>query len=99
MADTVYLTTGTNGVSYGLRYTANATDAANLAIVFDFQVDLDLVAVIMVEASTGINVPLADAVITYPAKGQVRLANGTATFVIADGQIINIVAQYARKNV
>lgn len=95
-ATTVDASTGlTNGVSFGIKYTADATDATNADIIFDFGVDYYVTASIHVvnASSTNVNVSLSDAVITYPAAGQVEIANGAATFTITDGYIFYITVQ------
>lgn len=85
----------TNGVSYALQYTVVAADETAGEITFDFQVEYDLAAAITVRDASGVNVPLADAVITYPAAGQVKIEDGAATFALAADQVIDIVAQRA----
>ena len=88
----------TNGVSFGSIYTVTAADEAAEEITFDFvsagdaEVTYPLAAVIQVRTDAGVNVDLADAVITYPADGQVKIANGAATFALAEDQEITIIA-------
>jgi len=90
----------TNGVSFGARYTVVAADdtAGEVTFIFkgtgDLPVAYPLAAVISVTRS-GVNVPLADAVITYPANGKVKIADGAATFTVTTGDIIYVVAQRA----
>ena len=93
------LTRGSNGVSYGYRHTITAADAVDDQVIIDFQVDLDLVAIVQVVDAAGVVVDLADAVITYPAKGQVSIEDGAATFAITATEVISVVAQYARGDV
>lgn len=87
------LTTLTNGVSYGYKHVVTAQDATDTFVLIDFQANVDLAAIVQVQDSAGINVPLADAVITYPANGQVKIENGAATFTLVADQVINVVAQ------
>lgn len=90
----------TNGVSFGARYTVVAADDAAGEVTFIFKgtgdkaVSYPLAANISVTRS-GVNVALADAVITYPANGTIKLADGAATFDVTTGDVISIVAQRA----
>ena len=98
MADKIFRLT--NGVSFGARYTVVAGDAAAGEITFVFKgsgenaVSYPIVANIVVNKS-GVNIPLSDAVITYPANGTVKIADGAVTFAITAGDVISIVAQRA----
>ncbi len=98
MADRIFRLT--NGVSFGAKYTVVAADDTAGEITFIFKgsgtdaVSYPLVAAITVTRS-GVNIPLADAVITYPANGTVKIADGAATFDVTTGDIISIVAQRA----
>jgi len=92
-------TKGTNGVSYGYRHVVTADDVTDGEVIIDFQSQKDLVASVQVYDASGVVVDLADAVITYPAVGQVSIADGAATFALAEGQRIDVVAQYARGDV
>lgn len=90
----------TNGVSFGAKYTVVAADATAGEITFIFKgtgdqaVSYPLAANISVTRS-GVNVALADAVITYPANGTVKIADGAATFDVTAGDVISIIAQRA----
>ncbi len=99
----------TNGVSYGTSYTVTAQDVADGYVLFDFQVDISLVANIQLYDGSGVGIPLAsigdstdtvtvfppaDAVITYPTNGQIIVANG-ANFTLTAGYRLDIVAQRA----
>ncbi len=90
----------TNGVSFGARYTVVAADdtAGEVTFIFkgtgDRAVSYPLAANISVTRS-GVNVALADAVITYPANGTVKIADGAATFEVTAGDVISIIAQRA----
>jgi len=98
MADKVFRLT--NGVSFGARYTVTAGDATAEEITFIFKgsgenaVSYPIVANIIVTRS-GVNIPLSDAVITYPANGTVKLESGASNFTITAGDVISIVAQRA----
>jgi len=83
----------TNGVSFGISHVVTSTDVTNTAILFDFGLDYTIVGSIQVVTSANVNVPLADAVITYPAAGQIEITKGAATFNFVAGQIIYIVVQ------
>ena len=90
----------TNGVSFGARYTVTAADATNNEITFVFKgvgenaVDYPLAATFQIVTAANVHVPLTDAVITYPADGKVKIAEG-GTFALTAGWIITVVAQRA----
>jgi len=86
------LTRPTNGVSFGHKYTAVAQDATDDEAIIDFQVSYALAAVVQITRA-GIVVG-DDAVITYPAVGQVSIADGSSYAVTAD-DIISIIANRA----
>jgi hypothetical protein len=98
MADKVFRLT--NGVSFGARYTVTDGDATAEEITFIFKgsgenaVSYPIVANIIVTRS-GVNIPLSDAVITYPANGTVKLESGASNFTITADDVISIVAQRA----
>jgi hypothetical protein len=81
-----------NGVSMGLKYTITSTDDSNGYIIFDFQADYNIVAKIQIVNSSNVYVSLSDAVITYPAVGQVRIADGSSFRVTATDKY-SIIAQ------
>jgi len=89
----------TNGVSFGAKYTIVAADATANEITFvfkgggDLAVGYPLAASILITRS-GVNVSLSDAVITYPANGTVKIADGSS-FALTAGDVISIVAQRA----
>lgn len=89
----------TNGVSFGAKYTIVAADATANEITFVFKgsgdnpVGYPIVASFLITRS-GVNVPLVDAVITYPADGTVKIADGS-TFALTAGDVISVVAQRA----
>ncbi|MDA3854931.1 MAG: hypothetical protein PF569_01635 [Candidatus Woesearchaeota archaeon] len=82
-----------NGVSFGHKHTVVAGDVTDGAIIFDFGTDFPIVASIIVTDDAGIYAPLVDAVITYPADGQVSLADGAITFALVAGQVVSVIAQ------
>lgn len=83
----------TNGVSFGAVHTVTATEASAGEVIFDFQVDYNLAAVIQVVDSSNVIVDISDAVITYPAKGQVSIADGAATYTTTEDTVISVIAQ------
>ena len=89
-------TTGSNGVSYGAIHEVTTQDATDSEVIIDFQVNLPLVAIVQIVNASGIVVDLADAVITYPADGQISIADGAATYATTATDVISVVAQYAR---
>lgn len=62
-------------------------------LVLDFGLDYYIVASIKMTSSTGVNKLLSDAVITYPAAGQLEIAVGASTFVFTAGDILEVTAQ------
>lgn len=103
MADTTVNSRGfiTNGVSIGSRYTLTAADVTNGAILFNFNalntVNYDIVAHVVLREADGdvVNVTAKSLNITYPAKGQVRVAKGTLTTEWAAGAFLDIIVQRA----
>lgn len=92
----------TNGVSFGAKYMVTAADATAGSITFDCKssmgtslVTYPVAASFLVTTDAGVNVALTDAVITYPANGQVTIANGAATFTITEDYIISVIIQRA----
>lgn len=100
--------TGTNsidgadtGVTGSIDVETLGVSAADGSITFDFcsiqsedPVDYNVAACFSVVSSSNVFQPLTDAVITYPASGQVTLTDGS-TFKLAIGDKITIVAQRA----
>ena len=75
----------TNGVSIGARHTVTSADVIDTYVELDFQINNALVASMLVTAiTTNINVALADAVITYPSNGKVRIAQSATVFALAN---------------
>lgn len=81
----------TNGVSYGYVHTVTAGDESDGEIIFDFQVDYNLAASVTITTAAGARAN-NDEVITYPAKGQVKVENGS-TYSLTEDHVISIVAQ------
>jgi hypothetical protein len=97
------LRTASNGVSFGTKYTVTAQDVSDGSVIIDFQTDFDMVASIAVRnpADADPNAPsptvdLGDANISYPANGQVKIANGDSTFTLVAGYVIDVVACRAK---
>ena len=100
--------TGTNtvavaetGVEAAIAVKTPGVTAADGSVTFDFcssqtdtPVDYDVAASFTVVNSSNVFRPLTDVVITYPAKGQVKLADGS-NFKLAEDDIVYIVAQRA----
>jgi hypothetical protein len=62
--------------------------------VGDLPVNYDLASVIQIVNSSNVNQDLSDAKISYPAKGKVKIEDGT-TFKLTAGQKISVIAQRA----
>lgn len=87
--------------TYSATYTNGGTLAYNIPVTADMETDgeliidtgmsYDVVAVFQVQDASGINIPLTDAVVTYPAEGQVSLANGAATFTLTETDVVNAI--------
>jgi hypothetical protein len=102
MADKIFRLT--NGVSFGAMYTITAADATANQINFVFKaldkdtpVPYPLVASVLITRA-GVNIPLGDTVITYPANGTILVHDGATTMLTA-GDVISIVAQRADTSV
>jgi hypothetical protein len=85
-------TTCSNGVSLGVKYTILAQDDTDNYIIFDFQTPYAISAKIQIVNASNVYVDLNDAVITYPAVGQVRVADGS-TFRVTAGHKYSVIAQ------
>jgi len=92
---------GDTGVEAAIEVKTPGVTAAGGSVTFDFcssqtdtPVDYDVAASFTVVNSSNVFRPLTDVVITYPAKGQVKLADGS-TFKLAEDDIVYIVAQRA----
>jgi len=85
------LTSSTNGHNFAYKHTVTADDASDGYVEIDFQTDRVLVPNVMVASATDIFIDLADAVITIPSTGAVRITNGAATFTLVAGQKIYLV--------
>jgi hypothetical protein len=85
----VVSTRPTNGVSYGIRYTAIAGDASDGYVEFDFQqASYNLAYAVMVQGSDNVVKAPTGYTITVPSKGKVRV-----TGTIVAGDIISVIAQ------
>lgn len=86
------LTRPTNGVSYGHVHTITATDDSDGYVIIDFQVDYMMAAVVLNLSSAGVNQDSTnDLIITFPANGQIKIADGTTQKVV-DGEFLSIIA-------
>lgn len=97
------LRTASNGVSFGTKYTVTSQDVSDGSVIIDFQTDYDMVASVMVRNPLDADpntvapiVDLGDANITYPANGQVKIANGDSTFTLVAGYVLDVIAQRAK---
>jgi len=79
----------TNGISFGKNYTVTAQDATDGEAIIDFQVDYPLAAVVQITRSG--EVATSDAVITFPANGQVSIADGS-TYSVTEDDVISVIA-------
>lgn len=92
---------GDTGAEAAIVVKTPGVTAANGSITFDLcssqtetPVDYDIAASFTVVDSSNVFQPLTDAVITYPANGQVTLTDGS-NFKLAEDDIVYIVAQRA----
>ena len=99
------LRTASNGVSFGTKYTVTSDDVSDGYVTIDFQTDYDMVAHIAVrypsDADPNTSSPVvdsSDAEISYPANGQVKIANGDSIFSLAAGQVLDVIAQRAKSD-
>lgn len=90
MADTIVNKRPVGKQNVATRYVVTAEDVVNGAIVFNFQIPFELACNIMVTDATDIYVDLADAEITYPEAGQIRIANN-GTFALTEDYTISLV--------
>jgi hypothetical protein len=86
------LTTCSNGVSLGIKYTITSTDDNDGYIIFDFQTSYALSAKIQIVNASNVYIDLNDAVITYPEVGQVKVADGSS-FRVTTGHKYSVIAQ------
>lgn len=89
----IALTRPSNGVSYGTKAVVTAQAETDEEIIIDFQVDYDLAGIVQI-LRAGIDVT-GDAVITFPANGQISIANGASTYAVTEDDVIVIVANRA----
>lgn len=97
------ITGGDTGVDGTFEITTEGVDAEDaipgeITFVFkgvgDLPVNYDLASVIQIVNSSNINQDLSDAKISYPAKGKVKIEDGT-DFKLTAGQKISVIAQRA----
>lgn len=79
----------TNGVSFGKQYTVLSADLTAKDLIFDFGVNYNIVGIVNVRASTGINKVLTGLRITYPAVGKIELSEG---YVAAINEVSTVTA-------
>lgn len=89
---------GSNGVSYGTIITVSAQDVIDGSVSGSFGSTKPLAFSINVVDASDVNVPLADAELTFndSENGDFSIADGAVTFALVADQKIHIVAQYAR---
>lgn len=81
-----YTTLPTKGFGMAKKVTASAQDAIDGEVIVDFQVNFALAASVQILRSGA--VVTGDAVVTYPAVGQVSVADGSTYSVTADDVIV-----------
>jgi hypothetical protein len=95
MSTFTFTTRPSNGVSFGYKHTVLAGEASTATkFLFDFQCEAyDIVAIIQMRSvTTGQIKSLGNALITYPAKGQVML-DCNSSLSPSTGDVIEIIAQ------
>ncbi|MBN2838260.1 MAG: hypothetical protein JXM74_05850 [Fusobacteriaceae bacterium] len=98
----------TNGVSYGTSYTVTAADQSATYVEFTVgktdaigtytPATFNIVAVFNTKSSANATIANTGAVVTYPATGTVRIANG-GSYTLTAGQIIDVIIQRAKATV
>lgn len=82
-----------NGVTFGYKHTVTSTDATDTYVILDFQVDYPLAAsVTVLTETTGAVVDPTGMLVTFPADGQIKVANG-GSLTLTVGQVISVIAQ------
>jgi hypothetical protein len=79
-----------NGVGYNYTHTVTTAEQSAGYVIFDFNSLYTVVAQITLKSSANAVVTNVGGIITYPAAGQVKFANGGSVSLTA-GQIIDIV--------
>ena len=82
----------TSGLTLAKQIVVDATTESDGELLLDYNVNYDLTACIQIQDGSGVNVDLADAVITFPAEGQVKIENGGATFALTEDYVVNVLA-------
>ena len=80
-----------NGIGGMYEYTVTAADQSATYVIFDFNSLISLTAQIELRSSGNAIITNVGAIITYPAVGQVKVANGgSVTLTAGQKLIINI---------
>ena len=91
---------GTTGVEAGIVVDTEGAAGTDGSVTFVFKgsgdgaVAYPLAASILVLKANVVK-PLGDAVITFPANGMVKIADGSSTFILEEDDVIVVVAQRA----
>lgn len=91
---------GTTGVEAEIVVDTEGAAATDGSVTFVFKGSGDGAAAYPLAASilvlkANVVKPLGDAVITFPANGMVKIADGSSTFTLEEGDVIVVVAQRA----
>ncbi len=86
----------TNGVSYGNKHIITTAETADGTIIFDFGNSVSLVAVIMVTDTDGVARVIDGMIVTYPADGQVQIAEGSGNYSFVATDIIHMICNKGR---
>lgn len=91
---------GTTGVEAGIVVDTEGAAATDGSVTFVFKGSGDGAAAYPLAASilvlkANVVKPLGDAVITFPANGMVKIADGSSTFTLEEDDVIVVVAQRA----
>lgn len=85
---------GADDVAFGSYTMVAADDTANLTDIVTGLANITIAECAVTVWRAGVNVT-ADAVISEPAAGTIRVANGAATYVVTAGDIVNWFARSA----
>lgn len=78
----------TNGVSWSVKHTITAAEVADGTIIFDFQADVPLTAVVQILGATDLLVDDAGVEVTFPANGQVQITDASTPVLVEDGSVL-----------
>jgi|WetSurMetagenome_2_1015567.scaffolds.fasta_scaffold559900_2 hypothetical protein len=78
-----------NGIGGIYEYTITAADQTATEVTFDFNSQFSLVGTFQLKSSAGAVVTPVGGIVTYPAAGQIKIANGGSVTLTA-GQILVI---------